>query len=522
MDLIDHWVIGFTGKRKLAEPEKVRAALRTILQDIQKLAEGRFVAMSSAAIGSDLLFANEATDLGMPWICVLPFPEDHFFNERDFPDAEERQAAREKVATAGDTETLRVPRKAEDASESNWRRAAFAEAGFRCVDEADVVIAVVHAGDVRKPGGTDDAVEHAKNGKRPLITIDSETLEIHHDNWPPKLRDPVTQKLRRLPTAPLGKEDRETLSIVTPVATELAGWRSGFARAARKNIPGIRRGMSYVVVLHALATIITASVFLFLPAEIEDVHPVLRPFLPHLRDAMEWSAFVFVATGFVALLWMLLMKPQVNAANYRLAAEIGRGVLATWCIPDAASEIVRGVPHIFRHLARNLILHQRLDPGRPRTLEQRTPEEVKTLAEDYIERRITRQINYYSGKGEKAKRLGRALEAGSLIFSLTAVVSACFLAFWHEGNEFHRALWAFAKLAAATAAPVSVSILVIHEVKRREARYHEMQQSLERYAETAREVRSISALRDLVADVERMLLSECHEWWVLAKANVAA
>ena len=79
----------------------------------------------------------------------------------------------------------------------------------------------------------------------------------------------------------------------------------------------------------------------------------------------------------------------------------------------------------------------------------------------------------------------------------------------------------FAKLVAATAAPLAVSVLVIHEVKRREARYEEMENSLQRHGERIDQVRSISALQELVADVERMLLAETYEWWVLAKANVA-
>jgi membrane protein YdbS with pleckstrin-like domain len=472
------------------------------------LAKGQFVAMSSAAMGADLLFVEEAARAGMPWLCVLPFPAEAFFNEGDFPERTAREAAQQKFASAADVETLKIPRKVEDVTDPAWRHAAFAEAGFRCVDEADVVVAVMQKGIPGKPGGTADAVAHARAAKRPLAIVDPETLEVSRENWPDRLGDELTGKLRRLPSGKLSEEDRQTLSLTTSTALAVAEWRSGFARAARKHIPGIRRGMSAVVVLHALATIITASVLLLLPADFNRV-----------RDAMEWSAFFFVLSGFLFLVWMLWKRPQVNAANYRLAAEIGRGILATWCIPDAASEIVRGVPHAFRHVARNFLLHQRLDPDRPRTLEQYSPEEVHKLAVDYIERRITPQINYYSGKGKRAKRLGRALEIGSVILSFTAVVSAGFLAFSHE---FRRALWAFAKLAAATAAPVSVSILVIHEVKRREARYHEMQQSLRRYAEGANEVRSISALRDLVADVERMVLSECHEWWVLAKANVAA
>jgi hypothetical protein len=49
-----------------------------------------------------------------------------------------------------------------------------------------------------------------------------------------------------------------------------------------------------------------------------------------------------------------------------------------------------------------------------------------------------------------------------------------------------------------------------------------MLHTLEQYAEIIRPVPSLSGLQNLVTDVERMLLTEIHEWWVLAKSNVAA
>jgi hypothetical protein len=110
MDLVDHWVIGFSGKRQLVNPEGVRLAVRGVLLGLGEIANGKLVALSSAAIGGDLLFATEATNMGMPWICVLPFPEEAFFNERDFPDEAERNIAREKARQAADCDFVRLPR----------------------------------------------------------------------------------------------------------------------------------------------------------------------------------------------------------------------------------------------------------------------------------------------------------------------------------------------------------------------------------------------------------------------------
>src|SRR3954470_12118779 len=127
MDLIDYWVVGFAGNRELADPEKVRIRLREVLKEIKGLSAGHFVALSSAAMGADLLFAEEATRAGMPWVCVLPFPAEAFFNERDFPNRAMREEAQEKLAVAADVETLRIPHNVEEVTDRAWRHAAFAE-----------------------------------------------------------------------------------------------------------------------------------------------------------------------------------------------------------------------------------------------------------------------------------------------------------------------------------------------------------------------------------------------------------
>src|SRR6266568_7160275 len=217
MDLVDHWVVGFSGKRHLENPEAVRLALRSVLQELRNTIESELVAISSAAIGADLLFATEATQAGMPWICVLPFPEETFFNEHDFPDSDEREAARQKMTEAADCEIVRIPRGPDELNDSTWRRGAFAEAGFRCVDEADIVITVLHDGAAPgKPGGTGDVVTYARAAKCPLIIIDPDTAEVRRENWPTRLHDPFTERLRRLPIGKLSEKERQRLP--TPAA----------------------------------------------------------------------------------------------------------------------------------------------------------------------------------------------------------------------------------------------------------------------------------------------------------------
>ena len=185
MDLVSHWVVGFSGARHLKAAEQVRAALRSALEELKALADGNLVGCSSAAIGAALLFIEETARAGMPWIAVLPFPAEAFFNERDFPDAQERATARNWADNAADCEIVALPRSASETGDASWRHTAFADAGFRCVDEADVFVAVWRdTSEAAKPGGTSEVVAHARARKRPLLIIDPESGEATRENWP--------------------------------------------------------------------------------------------------------------------------------------------------------------------------------------------------------------------------------------------------------------------------------------------------------------------------------------------------
>ena len=532
MELVSYWVVGFSGSRRLEQSDFVRAELRRALQNLQELAAGQLVAISSAAIGADLLFIQETASLGIPWLAVLPFPADAFFNEKDFPDASERRAARQRVDQAVDCEIVRIPRDAEEATNSTWRHGAFADAGFRCVDECDVFIAVLHGtNEPGKPGGTRGVIDYARARKRPLLLIDSATRTVKPENWPTRLHDSLTDELRSVVPPVLKAKDKS--ASATQSAVSLAAWRKAFGAAAQKHVPRNRWENTAVVILHALATIITALILLLLnPLNLGSqatnvAHANLLPESSYARHAvisgLEVMAFLFVLSGFGFLVWVLWKHPQTRGANCRLAAEIGRSLLAVWNIPGAAQRVWRSPPRKFAHFVHSLLLQHRLDPHRPRVASSSVMSEadIKKLGEDYAELRIGPQIKYYSERYPQARRLARALEISSVILSALALVSAAFLAFGHPGDA-QRAIWGLAKLAAATAAPVVVSMLVIHEVKRREARYREMWDMLEEYQQRVRQAPSLSTLQDLVLDLEHLFISETYEWWILAKENVAA
>ena len=509
MDLVSYWVVGFSGTRRLARPDAVRCQIRDALRNLIDIADGQLVAIGSAAIGADLLFVEEAKHLKMPWIAVLPFPEDYFFNEKDFPDPSERDAARKAIARAADCEIIRIPRDRDEAAEPTWRHGAFTDAGFKCVDECDVFIAVVEEAKAGKPGGTSEIVDYARMRDRPSLIIDPETQQIRRENWRRRLDDQLTNELRQLHFVPLSAGERA--GYPTPTAVTLADWRNSFAERARKHKFQVQWGNTAVVILSALAAFITALVFL----------------LPH--DSAAWInlldqiAFVCVFSALLFLAWVRLKKPQAHGADYRFAAEIGRSLLTVWSIPDTAPRVLRSPPGKFAHFVQSLLLHYRLDPDRLRDQPAGTLSEsqVNELARKYLAERVQYQLEkYYSPRYRTSQRLAMLLEGGTLILSIVAVVSAAFLLL-PQGKSDH-ALWGLIKLTAAIAIPVAMSVLAIHEAKRREARYGEMCHVLKQYEQRISQARSLSTLQDLVVDVEHLFLSENYEWWILAKENVAA
>ena len=161
--MLPEWIlVGFSGHRKLAEPEKVAKGLR---EAFDRLAanHGPFATISSAASGADTLFVEEAARRLWPYLLILPFPKSRF--EKDFtPSDWQRILPLIEKAT-----------RVEEATTEASDEAAYMETGVQTVDRADVLLAVWDGKPAAGFGGTANVVSYARELGKPLILIDPDT-----------------------------------------------------------------------------------------------------------------------------------------------------------------------------------------------------------------------------------------------------------------------------------------------------------------------------------------------------------
>jgi hypothetical protein len=144
----------------------------------------------------------------------------------------------------------------------------------------------------------------------------------------------------------------------------------------------------------------------------------------------------------------------------------------------------------------------------------------KDAVRRYLERRLEKQRKYYEGEQHQARRRLRMLEPLRAVFGLgsllvTAVlVAAAAVGF---GGKEEPAMAKFLKVALPGCAGVFLSLLAVHEAKRRDDRYGEM---IEVLKENSRELNFAphrQAANETIIDTERSLLGENIEWADTAK-----
>ena len=158
--------VGFTGHRQVADPEVARAAIARALQRLQAAAGRPLAAVSSAASGSDTLFAEAALAQGLAWTLLLPLALAEF--RKDFDEADwERvrrllpQAARMSVEPPQPT-----------------REDAYLACGRRTVDESDAVIAYWDGRPAAGRGGTAEIVDYVRAQQKPLWWIHADGDQV--------------------------------------------------------------------------------------------------------------------------------------------------------------------------------------------------------------------------------------------------------------------------------------------------------------------------------------------------------
>ncbi|MBL9209297.1 MAG: hypothetical protein JNL92_02460 [Opitutaceae bacterium] len=472
-------VIGFSGHRRVSDAAGLERALRAVLDELRAKPGVEWLALSSVAAGSDMVFARTALNLGMGWEAILPLPPTEF--RRDFSEAEWREV---EVLLA-ESEHVRI------IGERGRREDAYLDGGMETVNHSDLLLAVWDGEPSRGRGGTAEIVAYARELGRPIIIVDANTLVVRRENFERlQVGDRHVTRLNALPSVPVTES-----TPGEPGRDRVSGFHYKVDRAATNGAPHLRRLIPGPGGLHVLATALAAA-----PLAFHLHHP-----------AMPWGKLLCLFGALGIALVVRHHRHQHDWVRSRLAAEITRSALATWGMPRAVRLFDDFDWAGLEPLRRSLdVLQRRSVRTRPAAFDE--------FKQRYLRERLDGQLAYFARQDARAvPQLGR-LRAGFTISSLLAIVFTAIYAAhstlaqpvappWVESWIF-----GFGPIVLPVLAAAFISLISINDLHRRVARYKEMRIRLETARKEAAFVQTWGALERVVAKAERALLQEVFEW----------
>lgn len=532
-----YWTIGFSGHRELPNEATARAAVRAEISSLKSAAvlmHAWLVAVSSVALGADLVFAEECLAAGLPWKCLLPFPQEEFrrddFTEADWARVEQCLARAYRVETL----TEGIPLNPEA------RNKAYTDCGHRTVEAADVMLLLWNGQPSKGSGGTADMWEYARTLNRPAWYFNPVDASTHRVGWPGA--DDGGWQERRLfhsRVTPLIMEATELEHVtptkdgpVAPATVVGEGLLTLFTRldhVAEQRQGDTKRTMQNVLRAHLLAT---AAAALSVTVITQNLHHRLHD-LPALAvlAAIGFSALVIakpVLAG-LALHWdrnLHKFNAQKRWVEARVAAELCRSALTCWSMPTAPLRVFEeeDFPH-FKRLICTLRIARETDPAAA------SPEHA--AIEGYLTARVEDQARYFKRKhGQAVKEYqgwqrkfnlatGFVIVIGGLAGLAEAIDSCCSASgvplpsfattashFLHLASPYV----AFLLIMAPFYATYALAMLAILDCRRRRERYASMEVFLERQKNRITRMKSPASRAAMVQNTERMLLEELHEW----------
>jgi hypothetical protein len=474
-------IVGFTGHRQLAQTREIQGAVHTVLEALRQEGPGEWIALSSAAAGADMLFAQQALATGLTWHVVLPLPPAEFRKDFSF---EEWKRVETLLPEAKHVRVI---------SETGSRDDAYLDAGMEVVHECDVLLAVWDGQPPRGKGGTADVVAYARELNKPILIIDTVTGGLHREQFKAHaLDDHDLDFFNRLPATPA---DAQVIANPFHAPGEIPQFQGKVDRAASRGAPQFRRLIAATVLLHVMATLAaTAELAFGLPGA-----------------ALPWVKLLCLLGALAVALTLRVQGTHHHWVRCRLAAEFCRSALATWGLPRAAPLFAELDLPGLRQLTRSLqVLH-----GRSMAAQSATMDEFKQL---YLAHRIDDQHGYYGRRLAQALPLLRRLRAGFWVTTVLAIIcTACYASAetWHfvEVPAATREwVFYFLPIALPVVAAAFLSLVSINDLHRRVARYREMQTTLEAARKQIAYSQTWGSLERIVQRTERALLQEVFEW----------
>jgi hypothetical protein len=472
-------VVGFTGHRQLPDEAGVAKVMREVLAGLKSEPGVEWLALSSVAAGSDMLFARTALSLGLGWEAILPLPPAEF--RRDFDDG----AWREVETLLGEAEQVRV------IGNRPEREDAYLDGGMEAVNHCDVLMAVWDGEPARGRGGTAEIVAYAREMGRPVIIINARTLAVRRENFERlKLGDSHLAFLNCLPGVAAPEP-----AVDDPGSRRVADFQRKVDYAATHGAPHFRRLIALTVGLHVLATALAAATLAF------DLHLAILP----------WGKLLCLIGALGVALLLRHYRNRHDWVRCRLAAEITRSALATWGLPRALRLFDDFDWAGLEPLRRSLDVLQR----RSARLQPAAFDEFK---QQYLTERIDGQLAYFARQEARAVPLLARLRGGFLTVSTLAILFTAAYAIHSAMPETPIPAWVengifgFGPIVLPVLAAGFISLISINDLHRRVARYREMRIRLETARKEAVFVQTWGALERVVAKAERALLQEVFEW----------
>lgn len=520
--------VAFAGKRVLLTPEQAATVDPTAFHDaltaqlterLRRLpgnlglsSRHRVCALSSLAIGGDLLFTRACRTLGWWQQILLPQAREDFLaaggsSGPDFSPMEAEEA-RQLLASPHIIEE-RV------ASVSAERAARFEDVNLEMVRACDVFVCLLPDGTTEgRRGGTFAVLELAKRWHRPVLALHVQVTEngqpaltdVWHWNTPPGA-SPKPQPTFIPPSlpAPLDQIDGSGCDL-TDAATYRKALKDFSSRTAARRQNRFKWAALFIVGAHVLATALALLAIMF------HNHPVPLRWLLGVE-------LLFLLAGLGYHKWLHRSHAARDWAMARLSAEVARSA-----IPLA------GVPLPLRHLF-ELPLPDELHPLL-RTLNVLHLSGVRSLdrskwderRDSYVAGRLRKpdggQIAYYETKLRTAgRRLGFAHFAfyfGSIgALAATATKLSLALESGHAGAAAHNAVTAtFGSLAVflPVLAVAALSLAAAFDLEARVHTYEKMAHFLKEQANLLDHAASENEFSTLALNIEARLLGETANW----------
>lgn len=166
--------VGVTGHRELLNSNILKKILSTELKKLLKKEDSQYFVISPLADGADRIVAKILiNDFNAELIVPLPFEKEEY--QKDFSTISQKEF----------NELINKAIEIYEVTSLNdiLRQIGYLKVGQEVVNRCDVLIAIWDGEDVRGVGGTGDIVMYAEQCKKPILYINTESLNIKYMNF---------------------------------------------------------------------------------------------------------------------------------------------------------------------------------------------------------------------------------------------------------------------------------------------------------------------------------------------------